>query len=148
MGKFKIFVASALLALVGALGFAAIERPSVADAQDATTQTWAGKNEHVLSGSVSINTIALLDTAVTTAAHNVRAFDISCSAAGVVTFYDSTTQTGAHEVHHFYVAANTPRQVPENILGPGKKGAVGAGLYAAGINGTLTYTIRVRDDPN
>lgn len=115
----------------------------------AATDSWSQHQESVVpfSASITLNAApALICTAVTGKTLNVRTLIITDSASGVVEIYNGSGGTGATVLGSFGVIANTPLLLTEDMLGQGLRTSSGTGLYVSGATGTITLTMRVRQD--
>jgi len=136
------FVA-ALLVAVGLLG---IFQALPARHAEASTDSWSGKQEHLIHTSLTASGvapgIALIDTGVSGQQLSVRAFTMDVGTSGTVTFYDGNTGLGGTIIGIFYVVSHTPLTLNEDQLGIGMRTTAGNGLYVVGA-GTVTITARV-----
>jgi len=111
-------------------------RPAWADVPVAGPEFTAVVNATAATSGVS---------AIATSASNiisVKAVTLSSDTAGVVLLLDgnnSGTVLGA-----FYLAANTPRDVGSDLLGPGLNTTSGQGVFVRQASGTVTAVFRYR----
>lgn len=109
----------------------------------------AGQNENQIcfSQSVTSGTTALVATAVSARAHNVRAIVITNTASGFVRLYStSANSNGANAIGTFGVIANTPLALTAENLRNGLVSRVGEGIYVDAATGTLSLQLSVRQD--
>lgn len=125
-----------LLVALGLAGIAPAQDPSLGQAEKVIT----------FSAAVTAGTPALVCTAVSGIAHNVRSVVVSNSAAGTVKLFNDSLSTGVEPIGAFGVIANQALPLTEQNLGPGCVTAKGKGLYVDGTTGTITMTLRIRED--
>jgi hypothetical protein len=121
----------------------------VASQSLATVDSSVGKNETDVpfSQSITSGTVALVCTATTGVAFNIRGGTFSNSAAGVIRFWNGPTNLGTSFIGVVPTGANVVTNLSEDQLGTGIVTSVGNGLYVDGTTGTISFTIRVRKDP-
>lgn len=108
-----------------------------------------GTGEHLASGHFSVSTAAVVATYSSTAGPRIviKEMYLTSETAGLVTFHDGTTGTGATRVGiaNFYLVANTPTPIPTNLFRdkPESRLTDGNSLYAQGpgvLHFDITYT--------
>jgi hypothetical protein len=139
MEKIKLGALGAILAIATLLGVALFAPASPVNAQ--TIDTWSGHDDRIVTvDAVTITTTTQLLAATTGKKVIVKSIDFNSSIAGAVKLQDGS---GGATIGEFYLAANTPRQIPEGNLGNGCKTTSGNGLFAIGPStAALTATIR------
>jgi len=137
---FAAIIAAIMVVGVVALGFGRA---------NAATDSWSGKSEKVIpfSQALTSQTVAVVCTAVSSVAHNVRAITITNTASGYVRLYTSANLLGSNLIGAWGVVANTPLVLHEDDLGQGVVTKLGEGLYVDATTGTVSITCRIREDP-
>lgn len=140
------FAAIAAILITGLMLLGLAGSPSPAKA---AVDSWSGHTENVVpfSASVTLNAApALICTAVTGKTLNIRAITITDSASGVVEIYNGSGGAGSTVLMSVGLIANTPLTLTEDMLGQGLRTTSGTGLYVSGATGTISLTMRVRQD--
>jgi hypothetical protein len=139
MEKLKLGALGAVLAIATLVGAALFAPAAPVHAQ--TIDTWSGHDERIACvDAVTITSTTQLIAATTGKKVIIKAIDLSSSIAGAVKLQDGS---GGTTIGEFYLAANTPRQIPEGQLGTACKTTSGNALFAIGPStAALTATIR------
>lgn len=140
----KRFAAIAAFLAVGLLALGLSGGPA-----KAAVDSWSGHTEVLVPFSQALTTPglpSLIVSAVTARTLNVRALVVTDSASGIITLYNGAGGTGPTILAQFAVIANTPLILTEEQLGQGARTTSGTALYIGGTTGTVTATVRVRQD--
>jgi hypothetical protein len=137
----------AVLAIIAAIALTFGRPPATREAK-ASVDSWSGHQEVQVpfQASITAGTSALVTTGTTGVAWNIRAITVSNSASGYVSLYSGSAVQGVSLIGIFWVIANTPLVLNEDMCGQGITTALGQGIYVNATTGTVTMQLRVRKD--